>query len=929
MCLRRLGARSPSCLTLATLHPAVARGAKTRTNGRMDAALHTVAPEAPPPPQQQQRQSYAAFGRLLRSMQEAPARSRVCGAAEAAIPVDEPLATNTALMEQLGVMDLSERRTHAFAAFTAPTENTKAINAALATTITEACRVGVACHLPPTVILRKIASATAKAESNTEDIPPVAAAILLRSAAERITSSCAVLQRRKNGCDAVLPRQDAQAWPRSDQGEVARLQWALSEEVRRGYEVLTRLPQGCQEVADTQTGEQDENGGAQDAVKWQTGYVDELRARLGLAVALQDGAVAVDLAERLLAAYDMAQRRGVCEEEQEKLRMYLLRDVCAAISAFHAGRNFTAGCGFYEKVISMFPVAVETASIAAGSSKGLDTYNRRGSETTAMELAERLRMLSALANCVDANAAHFTYVRDAVVKLFANTDVGYLPATRQTSRECLCAVLHALSRVILEPRVRMDEAQSLFCAVQQNSDADVSLASEVTEALLQVSSAALDGSVALLLYNQLAAPKTHRAEVPANVMAVLMAEEDALDGFARFLSFVGLRQRVMASSAAHLLAAKLLLHRKPSEVVYTVLDLIHERHEVEPQRTFFLRLLVFYRDLQQRMPSDEPAAPALHLHSHTQRILADWREALRRTGVRTLAFTTLRLLQHIRRHLVKLMTLQQDSAERKEEGEAIALLVAFIENTLLEFSLGWLNHRAAASRTPRYHLTVAQLRRWGVGRTNQPTEAGHTGVIVKTLRYAVTLPETVMAISVRERRVLVRKTWEALCSANEEGCKAVLGFSDFVRLCWLEDGSLFDSNAATTTSGAAACVEELYFSLDTLNSRAPLVYVTDALGETVLHDDPHASSSSAVVQRDVCIKVPPFEPLRSRYGRSMEEEWLARWLDEACAVVPVGRGVFEDQLERLLRMTSLVEGTQGAEDGSRKSSVLQCFVSVA
>ncbi|RNF01208.1 hypothetical protein TraAM80_07146 [Trypanosoma rangeli] len=894
----------------------------------MDAALHTVAPKAPPPSQQQQRQSYATFGRLLRSMQEAPARSRVCGAAEAAIPVDEPLATNSALLEQLGVMDLSERRTHAFAAFTAPTENTKAINTALATRITEACRVGVACHLPPTVILRKIASAMAKAEGNTEEIPPVAAAILLRSAAERITSRSAVLQRRKNGCDAVPPRQDAEAWPRSDQGEVARLQWALYEEIRRGYEVLTRLPQGCQEVADTQTGEQHENGRMQGAVKWQTGYVDELRARLELAVALQDGAVAVDLAERLFAAYDMAQHRGVCEEEHEKLRTYLLRDVCAAISAFHAGRNFTAGCGLYEKVISMLPVAVETASIAAGNSIGLDTDNGRRSEATEMELAERLRLLSALANCVDANAAHFTYVRDAVVKLFANTDVGYLPATRQTSRECLCAALHALSRIVLEPRVRMGEAQSLFCAIQQNSHADVSLASEVTEALLQVSSAALDNSVALMLYNQLAAPQTHRAELPANAMAVLVAEEDALDGFARFLSFVGLRRRVMASSAAHLLAAKLLLQRKPSEVVYTVLDLIHARHEVEPQRTFFLRLLAFYRDLQQRMPSDEPAAPAPHLHSYTQRILADWREALCRTGVRTLAFTTLRLLQHIRRHLVKLMTLQKDSAERKEE-EAIASLLAFIESTLLEFSLGWLNHCATASRTPRYHLTVAQLRRWGVGQTNQPTEASHTGVIVKRLRYAVTPPETVIANSVRERRVLVRKAWEALCSADEEGRKAVLGFSDFVRLCWLEDGSLFGSNAVTTTPGAAACVEERYFSLDALNSRAPLVYVTDALGETILHDDPQASSSSAVVHRDVCINVAHCEPLRSQYGRSTEEEWLAQWLEEACAVVPVGRGVFEDQLERLLRITTLMEGKQGAEDGSRKTSVLQCFVSVA
>ncbi|RNF14551.1 uncharacterized protein Tco025E_05859 [Trypanosoma conorhini] len=942
MCLRRLGGRSPSCLTWAPPHNAVAvltvaRGATAHTSWKRNGASHAVAPSAHPP-RQQASQSYATFRRLLRSMQEAPSRGRGCGAAEAAIPVDEPLAANTALMEQLGVMDLSERRTDAFVASMAPTDGaggssnktttttTTTIDTPPATALTEACRAGVACHLPPTVILRRIAAAAEKSDSHAGWMPPVAAAVLLRCAADRITSRYAALQRCRNGRDAVPPRQDALSWPRSDQGEAARLQWALAEEIRRGYEILTRLPQRRHEAADVQATERDDSGGVQDTVTLQTGHVDELRGRLELAVALQDGAAAVDAVERLFALYGQS-HRAVSDEAQEQLRADLMRDVCAAVSAFHAGRDFAAGRVLYEKLASVLPLVAGAApGLAAGTSDGLYKESGGGhSEAAAVELAGRLRLLTALANCVDTSAAHFTYVRDAVVKLFANTDAGYLPATRRPAQEGLCAVLHALARVTLEPRARMAEAQSVFCAVQQNSHADVAVAAAVTEALLQVASAARDSSAALLLYNQLAAPKTHRAEVPANIMAVLVAEKDALDDFARFLSFVGLRRRVMASSAAHLLAAKLLLQRRPSEVVYTVLDLIHAKHEVEPQRTFFLRLLALYRDLQQRMSTGDAAAPP---PAHAQRILADWQEALRRTGVRTLAFTTLQLLQRIRRQLLQLTSpqvRQQDSAERT--AETTSSLLALIEGMLQEFSLGWLNHRATASRTPRYYVTSPELRRWVAGETSAATEASQAGVVVRTLRDPVTPPETVAALSVEERRVLVRKAWEALCAANNAGGKVVLGFSDFVRLCWLEDASLFGSSAAAPA--AAASAEELLFSLDTLNSRVPPLHVTDALGEAILHGDPHASPASVVLQRDVSVAgAPPASP-RRRYNRTTEEEWLARWLDEAGAALPVERGVFEEQLERLLRMTPLVEGTLGEEDGGRKASALQCFVDVA
>ncbi|EKF32233.1 hypothetical protein MOQ_003919 [Trypanosoma cruzi marinkellei] len=676
-----------------------------------------------------------------------------------------------------------------------------------------------------------------------------------------------------------------------------------------------------------------ENGGIQHTLNLQREYMDELRGRIELAVALQDGRVAIDAIETLFTVYESVQRLG-CEEEIERVRADLTRDVSTAISAFYSSRDFIAGCSLYERLIAMMSWSKHPDFTATDSSRSTHhVMDSERSENTAMEIAERLRLLTALANCVDMDVAHFTYVRDAVVELFFNTDVGYLPVTRKISQESLCAVLHALSRVTLDPQARMNASQTFFCAIQQNSHTDVSFAPEVTEALLQVASAARDGNVALLLYNQLAAPTVHREEAPANIIAILLAENDALDDFTRFLSFVGLRGRVMASSAVQLLVVKLLLQRKPSNVLYPVLDMIQEKHEVEPQRTFFLRLLVFYRDLQRQTSMDGSSMAIPRLHEHARRILEDWRETLRRTGVSTVALTTLQLLQHIRQHLVGMVASREDAAE-KGMG-AFSSIVICIEGMLLDFSLGWLNHCAAASRTPQYHVTSAELRRWGLGKSNETNDTSCSGVVVKTLRHAVMSPGTIARLSVEERRVLLRKTYDVLCSATKAGGKFVLGFSDFVRLCWLEDASFLPSD--TTTAVSPSCADAFNFSLDRLNGCVPPVYVTDAFGETILHENldnstsSSSSSASVVIQRDVCIEGAPADEsfLWSRHCGFTEEEWLSRWLDESSVVLHMGRGVFEHQLERLLRTTSRMQETQREEENCGNPPTLQCFVSVA
>ncbi|RNF21733.1 hypothetical protein TcG_03051 [Trypanosoma cruzi] len=925
MCLRRVGVRPPLFLTLSVLHSAVftvtpIAVAHARRGG--GSASHAVTRSV----HLSRSRSYAAFRRLLSNMQENTSHGKACGGAEAAIPFDEPLAANAALLEQLGVMDLAERRTHPFATFTTATV-TNSIHTSLATAITEACRVGAACHLSSNFIFRKIAAAIKKDDGNAEWVPLMAAAVLLRHAAEAINFKSALLQRYKNGSDAVPSRHDAPAWPRSDQGELARLEWVLFEEIRRGYEILTMLPKRRKEVVEMQYNKLKENGGIQLALNLQREYMDELRGRIELAVALQDGRVAIDAIETLFTVYEIAQRLGG-EEEIERVRADLTRDVCTTISAFCSSYDFTAGCALYEKLIAMMPWPKHPAFTATVSSSAQHEIKSDRHETTAMEIAERLRLLTALANCVGMDVVHFTYVRDAVVDLFSNTDVGYLPATRKISQESLCAVLRALSRVTLDPQARMSASQSFFCAIQHNSQADVFLAPEVTEALLQVASAARDGNVALLLYNQLTAPRVHREDAPANIIAILLAENDALDDFTRFLSFVGLRRRVMASSAVHLLAAKLLLQRKPSNVLYTVLEMIEEKHEVEPQRTFFLRLLVFYRDLQRQTPMDGSSVAIPRLHEHALVILEEWRETLRRTGVRTAALTTIQLLQQIRQYLVGMVALQEDASEGRMG--AVSSILTCIEGMLLDFSLGWLNHCAAASRTPQYHVTSAELRRWRFGKTNETNDTCRSAVVVKTLSHAVMGPGTIATLPVEERRVLLRKAYDVLYSATKAGGKFVLGFGDFVRLCWLEDASFLPSD--TNTAVSPSCGDTFNLSLDRLNSCVPPVYVTDALGETILHENLSnlLSSSSPVIQRDVCIEsASADEPLRSRHCGFTEEEWLLRWLDESSVVLHMGRGVFEHQLELLLRTTSRTQGSQREEESCGKSPAVQCFVSVA
>ncbi|KEG09987.1 hypothetical protein DQ04_04331010 [Trypanosoma grayi] len=861
----------------------------------------------------------------------APRGGANVGDGGAAIPLDEPLTASVALMEQLGVLDLAERRTQQFAVAADAldtTDNTEAIPSSLTATITEACKAGAACRLPPVVVLQKVITAAKMPDGHNLLLPPVAAAVLLRYAAERITAKAAALQRCLDGRDALLVRYENASWPRSDQGEAARLRWALSEEVRHGYNLLARLQR--RKCNDAQLNQY---------------QLDELRARLQLAAALQDSATAADAIEDLLALHAQLQSRdsgGKNVEAGAETSSYLIelaRDVGTAITAFRTSCDFLAGCRLWEKFLAADPWS--------------DTVNPNGIANSGGDggiaitiAAEKLRLLSLLAECIDANVTHFTYVRDSVVRLFTDTDVGYFSRTVRASQEALCAVLLVLSRVTLEPGAKMDAAQSFFCAVQQATQADVCLADCVTEALLQVASAARDSRAALLLYNQLSAPKVRRAEVPANMAAMLVAEGDALHDGTRYLSFVSLRRRVIASAAAHLLAAKLLLQQKPSEVVYSVLDLIETRHEVDPQRTFFLRLLVFNRDLEQRQQqqqqlqkqSNEVSELPSISYAHAQRILEAWREELRTAGITTIACTTLQLLQRIRRQLTAMSAWLQQPSTSGEGMEDPSSLLACVNGMLSELSLGWLRHRAAPSRTPLFHLKAVDLDRMTHrDRVIAPGAAVAIRMLHNEVMCSAAAPGRFTA---EQRRAVVQKTFDALyAAADTEGATAVvLGFSDYVRLCWLEDSALTGSGA-TTTGG------EPYCSLERLNRCVPLLYVTDALGEAMLPSagDEKAAQAPASLSRDIHVDVMHVsDPPHS--SSTVEEKWLARWLEEISIASPVVRGVFERHLALLLREAPLatassssaaaaassVSGaaTDGRETtGERKPAVLQWFVS--
>ncbi|KAH9593218.1 hypothetical protein LSM04_000128 [Trypanosoma melophagium] len=894
------------------------------------------------------QQQHKLFRRLLRHLQgdkRSPTLMSSASAAvsvEVAIPRNEPLAANAALMEQLGVMDLAERRTVQFAVPNTTGGGCVMSAASLASNFTEACRAGVKCQLPPIVVLRKVLAAVRreKEENTTINrsallslyVPSVAVAVLYRAATARLL--------------AMIKRSD------EEEGRTVtrRLpkRWVLAEEVRRTCELLSAL--------DPQQRDSEEQHSQQQQQWWR----EEMRERLKLAAAVQNGAVAMDALERLLAFHEKHNNNNNNSSSTVNVKadyLSLAQEFGFAISAFRLTRDFGSAVILWEKFLAITSQQKNVVNIENG--------NGNPAVEAADIAAENLKVLTHLADCIDANAAHFTYVRDIVLHLFTSTDVGYYATTREVSQKAFCALLHALSRVTLETRARMDAAQSFFRAVQLSSHADVSISPNVTEALLQVASAARDGSTALLLYNQLSAPNVCRADVSANIIAVLLAEKDALNDLERYVSFVSMRRRAIVSSAAHLLAVKLLLQQQEEELhqnatisdaVYTVLDLIDSQHEVEPQRTFFLRLLVLHIDLhrilqrRQQNQQEEEDKVLEKIKSdprwgeHAQSILQSWREELYKRGVTTTACTTLQLLQRIRQQFIDLDAVYREEKEGITTtetstvtlGKGISSLISCIDSILFDFSLGWLRHRASAERTPRFHLPVAELQ-YRIMREDTTEKP------VKALCYATLGLTDVTKRNPVECRKIVLETFNKLRAAGREGNMVVLGFSDYVRLCSLEDTSMMCTEC-TTSAMEPASIDKFCFSLDSMNNYEPPLYVTDALGELQLQKALHSETGVQCIESIDMSKLDSLmndncHNICSRIINStIVGKWLTAWLAESFVFQPVVRGIFERQLELLLRTVPLSTASVTTEGDDKpivteptvdeESTVLQWFVSV-
>nr|CCC46610.1 conserved hypothetical protein, fragment [Trypanosoma vivax Y486] len=543
-----------------------------------------------------------------------------------------------------------------------------------------------------------------------------------------------------------------------------------------------------------------------------------------------------------------------------------------------------------------------------------------------------LRLLTVLAHCVDTDPEHFVFVQNTVLSFFLRTDVGYLSETVAVSRDALCAVLRALSRVALDSCTKMTMAQSFYCQVQQSSCAEVCDSPSVVSALLLLASSARDGDAALLTYNQLAAPSVRAAESAENIAALMIAERKALHDAARFFSLAQLSRLTIVSTAVHLLAAKLLLQECDSEVIYTALDLINRQHEVDPQCTFFLRLLVLQRDMQITMKRAELRDD--RVCAHAQRVIEEWCAKLGAAGISTLSLTTLQLIGQLWKEL---KTVADHSSGDEQgasisSGEELARLLGFMENLLAAFSTGWLRHRAVVGRTPRYHLTVNQLRNWMRNGDNIALAKGATQTAHHS-RFAACINFEVSSLGAERCCELVEEAFQtlstaasALCAEDNGKCAVVLSFSDYVQLCLLEEAG---ATARTLNSGASQ--QTFRFDLETLNCCEPLIYVTDAQGELLLQNDGEAAN--VAVQRRIEIKALGAVPFSVELGDNVVVKWLSRWLAESRALSSNVQGVFERQLEMLLRSEIAAEDSAlvGGSDNNGSESegaTLPCFVSI-
>ncbi|CBH09356.1 hypothetical protein, conserved [Trypanosoma brucei gambiense DAL972] len=940
-------------------------------------------------------------------------------------PIDQPVTANISLLEQLGVMDLMEQRTQrlptacgsstcdahvvcsSIASTTLPPASSALEPEALRynfSTFTEACRAGVACHIPPVTVLRKVLDAVSSAGNKLGEmvVPSAAATILLKNAAERIQWKASKLQKFLDRREAHQEQQKQKAsgdkaketytsgWePFSDRGEMGRLQWALGEEKHRAYELMDMLPLHHSVGNHRQQ--------LQDSYE----MMSELRARLQLVSVLQDGVLAVDVLNKLLPFY--AEQQGRAKQyagggsgndtgvDYKKRVCDLGNDVGLAILAFRTSGDFTSACRLFEEFNAMAEEcsqnmdqssANENNSILNGDEmcgaategcSGTNVTNNdpiessdAGDHTVITLAATKLKLLVALSQCVGANAAHYAFVQNNVLLLTSQTDVGYFRDTWCTVREAACAALNALARAAMDPIAKMEAAHMFFSRVQQSSAAEVCTSSSLTAALLSVASSARNAPVAVLLYNQLAAPNVRLAEVSENSAALLLSEQCALHDAARYFSLSQLDPLVMPSCVVQLLAAKLMLQQCDSEVIYTVLDLIKPQREVEPQCTFFLRLLAFYRDLQRcsRGWSGEEN------FAHARNVVEAWRAELRGAGVSTAALTTLRLLRHIRQRIKSIMK----EAEMKPEEKLVSLpettgegdkLLQCLDGMLTQFSLGWLRHRAATNRTPRFHLGVEQLKRLISAEQNSVTirtvnrqrgsnasQPDGAGIIpLLPIVYETT-------IGAAKSRSIARGAFSTLYAVAVEGGSirggdaVVLGFSDYVQLCILEDAGMMSSvcysegneNGDGSSVASSSNEREFKFSLDSFNSCIPLIYVTDALGELMLQGED--GSVTSAVQPNIDISNFPLDtPVHHLALQGDEvENWLSQWLTETHAFSHGVQGVFEKQMDLMLRTESVgigatheVEG-EGAKmegrgnDGEKneeRSRTLPSFVTTA
>ncbi|KAH8607884.1 hypothetical protein ERJ75_001330200 [Trypanosoma vivax] len=906
----------------------------------------------------QQRPNHALFRRILSELHAAAnptGGTNGIGAYDAAIPVEEPLTADLAQLEQLGVTDimkgLTEDKEHSWTPACPSVDISSLMQSSI---FTEACKAGVACQIRPVSVLKRVLAALGEKGIGPErHISSAALAVLYRAAATRVMSRILTLQRRME--DAVTSRKtpkDENKRPQSsvwgvhgDQGEIAWLRWELAEERRRSYELLCAT--------------RNVNCAADDSLAHQ--QFDKYRAMTCLAAALQDPTLLRESLEETVAFHSRQLEKwarcpssGVSDKGKGDsayisfgtLVTSFADDMCLAVSVFHSQRDFVVARSLWERFDSVLrqcapgskdgDAEVHTADNSSNTSVPetvcVNGVAERPTNSNVAYASASLRLLTVLAHCVDTDPEHFVFVQNTVLSFFLRTDVGYLSETVAVSRDALCAVLRALSRVALDSCTKMTMAQSFYCQVQQSSCAEVCDSPSVVSALLLLASSARDGDAALLTYNQLAAPSVRAAESAENIAALMIAERKALHDAARFFSLAQLSRLTIVSTAVHLLAAKLLLQECDSEVIYTALDLINRQHEVDPQCTFFLRLLVLQRDMQITMKRAELRDD--RVCAHAQRVIEEWCAKLGAAGISTLSLTTLQLIGQLWKEL---KTVADHSSGDEQgasisSGEELARLLGFMENLLAAFSTGWLRHRAVVGRTPRYHLTVNQLRNWMRNGDNIALAKGATQTAHHS-RFAACINFEVSSLGAERCCELVEEAFQtlstaasALCAEDNGKCAVVLSFSDYVQLCLLEEAG---ATARTLNSGASQ--QTFRFDLETLNCCEPLIYVTDAQGELLLQNDGEAAN--VAVQRRIEIKALGAVPFSVELGDNVVVKWLSRWLAESRALSSNVQGVFERQLEMLLRSEIAAEDSAlvGGSDNNGSESegaTLPCFVSI-